>query len=182
MTAELIYYLWAALLILACVVMWVLTCLSLPGNWGIAALAGGFAWLYRDDPTHGLSWGIVTALLVLAAIGELVEFAASAAGAARHGASRRAMVLAAIGTFVGSLAGAIIGVPIPIIGPVVAAVGGGALGAFGGAYLGEIWKGKASQERMAVSSGALVGRILGSVAKLLLGIVMVIIVSIGALF
>ncbi len=178
---EYLYYLWATLLVLAAVAAWLSLLLTLPGNWFIVALAAVFALVFpSNDASQGISWLTVAALLLLAAIGELVEFAASAGGAARQGASRRAMVLAIVGAFAGSLIGLIIGVPIPIIGSLVAAVGGGALGAFLGAYLGETWKGKSHDDSVKVSQAALIGRLLGTLGKLAVGVLMVVILAADA--
>lgn len=174
-------YLWAALLLILNTVAWLLTLLSLPGNWLILLFTALFAWLLPEQPDGvGVSWTIVGVLLVLAVIGEIVEFLAGAAGAAKLGGSRRAVALSVIGAIVGSIGGALIGVPIPIVGPIIGAVGGGGLGAFAGAYAGESWKGRLAEERMAISKAALVGRLLGTLGKLLIGVVMVIVAAVDA--
>lgn len=165
---------WGILLVLAAIGCWVANAFTLPGNWLIVGLAALFAWLLPpDEYGRGFGWITVAVLALLATLGEIVEFAAGAAGAAKQGASRRAMLLAMVGAMVGSVAGAAIGIPVPIIGPLVAAVGGAAAGAFGGAYLGEVWKGKLHAERTAVSTGAMIGRLFGTVGKLAAGAVMV---------
>jgi len=171
------YYTIAVVLILASATCWVSLLFTLPGNWVMALLATLFALSYPD--AEGMSWWTVGALILLAAVGELVEFVAGAAGAAKQGASRRSMVLAILGTMIGSLAGAIVGVPVPIVGSIIAALGGGALGAFAGAYLGELWKGKTSRESMNVGTGAMVGRVLGTFGKLIVGAIMFVLVSVA---
>ena len=87
-------------------------------------------------------------------------------------------MLAMVGAMIGSIGGAFLGIPIPVVGPLVAAVLGGGLGAFGGAYLGETWKGKANRESLAVSTGALVGRIMGTLGKLMVGLVILVVISV----
>ena len=169
MTAEILYYLWATLLVLASCAALVATILTLPGNWAIVVFTGLFAWCYPPENGHGISWIVVVVLAILAGLGELVEFAAGAAGAAKQGASRRAMLLAVVGAVAGSLTGAILGSPVPILGNIAGALGGGALGAFGGAYLGEVWKGRTSNESLYVGQAAFAGRLLGTVGKLILG-------------
>ena len=82
----------------------------------------------------------------------------------------------------GSIVGFGIGTPIPIIGSLVMAVLGGAAGAFVGAYVGEVWKGRAEPERMAAGRGAFFGRIWGTVGKLAVGAVMLAIVAWDAFF
>ena len=90
------------------------------------------------------------------------------------------MALALVGAAVGSIVGAVIGVPVPVVGSIVAAVGGGAAGAFLGAYLGEYWKGRASHERLAISTGAMLGRVAGTVGKLIIGGAMVAYATVGS--
>lgn len=161
-------------LVLAAIGCWISNAFMLPGNWLIVGLAALFVWLMpAEDYGRGFGWITVSLLALIAAAGEAIEFAAGAAGAAKQGASRRAVLLSMVGAIVGSIAGAAVGIPVPIIGPLVAAVGGGAAGAFGGAYLGEIWKGKLHSDRTRVSSGALMGRLFGTVGKLAAGAVMV---------
>lgn len=174
------YYVWAVVLVLWCLVAWGTTLFGLPGNWVLLLGAVIFAWRFPEVEDRGLSWYAVGAAAVLIVLGEVVEFATAAAGAAKQGASRRAMALSLIGTFVGSVAGAIIGVPVPVVGPIIAAVGGGALGAFGGAWLGETWKGRTHQERLDVSKAALIGRLMGTAGKLALGAIAGVVVAVDA--
>ena len=127
--------------------------------------------------TAVLTWSTVGVLIVLAIVGEIVEFGAGAAGAAKQGASRRGIVLSILGAMVGSFTGLAIGAPIPILGSFVMAVLGGAVGAFVGAYTGEAWKGRSEAERMAVGRGAFSGRLWGTVGKLAVGAIMLAIVA-----
>lgn len=178
-----VYWLGSLLLLLANIACWVATFVMLPGNWGIVVLAALFAFLLPEQENGlGVSWWAVGGVTGLAVVGELVEFAAGAAGAARQGASRRSLALSLIGAMAGSLGGALLGVPIPVVGPIVAALGGGALGAFAGAYLGETWKGRSGDDRLSISKAALVGRLLGTVGKLLVGIAMVAYVTVESLW
>jgi hypothetical protein len=179
MSSEVIYWIWAALLVLCAVTAWFATVFSLPGNWAMLGLVIVFALFYPEAEGRGVGWIAVAVVAGLAVVGEVIEFAAGAAGAAKEGGSRRGMLLAILGTVVGSIAGAIIGVPIPFVGPIIAAVGGGALGAFCGAYLGETWKGKTSAESIAVGKAALVGRLLGTMAKLIVGAMMVVVIALA---
>jgi len=182
MSAEFLYYTWAVLLVLVCAASWMSVIFSLPGNWGVVAAVCLFAFLLPAEESRGITWGTVVVVAVLAAVGELVEFFAGVAGAARQGASRRAMLLAVVGTLVGSVVGAVIGVPIPVAGLILGALAGGAAGAFVGAFVGETWKGRSSEESIAVGTGALVGRLLGTIGKLLIGAVMVVVVAVDAFF
>ncbi len=187
MNPELVYYLWATLLLLVNLTAWASTLLTLPGNWVILAATAVFAFFYPADSFpaddgHGLTWALVAVIAGLAVLGEVIEFAAGAAGAAKQGASRRAVLLALVGTVFGSLLGAVFGsfIPIPLIGTMIGAIGGGAGGAFVGAYLGEWWMGKTSEERLTVSTAAMVGRLLGTFGKLAIGAVMLVIVTVDS--
>jgi uncharacterized protein YqgC (DUF456 family) len=178
--AEWLYYLWVLLLVIANALAWATNLFSLPGNWIIVALTAWFAFALPVHDGRGISWWIVAVVVVLAIVGEIIEFFAGAAGAASQGASRRSVVLALVGTLVGSIAGAIVGLPITLVGSVLAALGGGAAGAFIGAYAGEISKGRTAQHSAAVGQGALIGRLIGTLGKLIVGGVMFAVVAVDA--
>jgi uncharacterized protein len=177
MDAVWIYFLWAVLLVAVGCAAWFLTLVTLPGNWLIVAAAAVFALLLPEDAGRGITWITVGILVGLAILGEIIEFGAGAAGAAKQGASRRAIVLSIIGAMVGSITGLAIGAPIPILGSFIMAVLGGAAGAFAGGYLGEAWKGRTEEERMAVGRGAFSGRLWGTVGKLAVGAIMLAILA-----
>jgi uncharacterized protein YqgC (DUF456 family) len=177
-----LYFLVVAILLLISIAAWLLTLLTLPGNWLIVLAAAVFAWLIPAQAGQGITWRTVVVLVALAVVGEVIEFAAGAVGAARQGASRRAVVLSLVGAFVGSLAGLAVGMPIPVVGPLVMAVLGGAAGAFAGAYLGEWSKGRIASQRSAAGHSAFVGRIWGTVGKLAAGAVMLAILAFDVLF
>ena len=169
--------LWAVLLLAANLIAWISTAFGLPGNWLIVLFTALYAYLQPVDQSPSVSWTVVIAILVLAIIGEIIEFLAGAAGAAKQGGSRRGIIFSIVGTIVGSILGATVGVPIPVIGPIIGAVGGGAVGAFAGAYLGESAAERTTSERIAIGKGAMIGRLLGTASKLIVGIVMVIVVG-----
>jgi uncharacterized protein len=182
MNPEWIYYFWAALLVVGSFVAWLLNLVMLPGNWIIVGGAALFAWLLPLTDDRGITWVVVAALALLAVAGEVIEFAAGAAGAAKQGASRRAIVLAMVGAIVGSITGLSIGLPVPILGSLVMAIFGGAAGAFAGAYLGEAWKGRDEPARTAAGRGAFFGRIWGTVGKFAVGAIMLAVVAWDAFF
>jgi hypothetical protein len=163
-------------------VAWLLNLFAMPGNWIVLGGAALFAWLLPEEPGRGVTWTAVFVLIGLAVLGEAIEFLAGAAGAAKQGASRRAIALSMVGAIVGSITGLAIGAPVPIIGSFVMALLGGAGGAFAGAYLGEAWKGRAEPDRAAAGRGAFFGRIWGTVGKLAVGAVMLAIVAFDAFF
>ena len=176
------YYLCAVLFVLLNVCALASDLFVLPGNWFIVGLTLLFVLFIHSESGNGIGWPTFAIVLVLALLGEVVELVAGAAGAAKSGGSRRGMLLAMVGAMAGSMAGGLGGVfiPIPLLGPVIGAVGGGALGAFAGAYAGEAWKGRGEEERLTISRGALVGRLLGTVGKLGIGAVMVAVTTIAA--
>jgi hypothetical protein len=176
------YYLWALLLVAGCAVAWLLNLVALPGNWIVLGGAALFAWLLPENGGRGVTWTAVAVLFGLAILGEVIEFAAGAAGAAKQGASRRAIALSMVGAILGSIAGLAIGAPVLIIGSFIMALLGGAVGAFAGAYLGETWKGRGEPERTAAGRGAFFGRIWGTVGKLAVGAVMLAIVAFDVFF
>lgn len=175
-------YLWAFLLLIANLFAWASTLFALPGNWFILLFTALYALLLPDDAEPRVSWTVIGIAFALAVLGEVLEFVAGAAGAAKKGGSRRGMALALLGTFAGSIAGAAVGVPVPLIGPLIGALAGGALGAFLGAYVGETWARRLHTERVEISKGALVGRLLGTVAKLIVGMLMVVLIAIDSFF
>lgn len=178
------YYTLAVLFILVNLVALACNLITLPGNWMIVVTTVLFAWLVQPPTGTGLNWWVVGLVFALAALGEIIEFAAGAAGAAKSGGSRRGMVLSVIGAMAGSIIGAFLGtaIPVPLVGNLIGAVGGGASGAFGGAYLGEYWKGKNENERLNISSAAMVGRVLGTVGKLGIGAIMVVVTMVDAFY
>lgn len=175
-------YVWAILLTCVNGLAWLTNLLSLPGNWLIVIAAVVYGYFLPESEDHGIGWTGIGVLVVLAAVGEVIEFAASAAAAGQRGGSRRGMVLAIVGTTLGSVAGAFVTLPIPLVGPLVGAVAGGAAGAFGGAWLGELWKGRSMEEGLHIGRGALIGRLLGTTGKLAVGSIMVIVAAIDAIY
>jgi hypothetical protein len=181
MLHEVNYWFWAALLVAGSALGWATNLVTLPGNWIVVALAAVFAFFFPDSSGHGLSWATVFVLAAMAGAGELLEFAASAATAARQGGSRRGMALALVGALFGSVLGVGLGSPIPVLGQLIGAVIGGAVGAFAGAYVGETWKGRPEDERVAVGKAAFWGRLWGTTGKLTIGALMVVVVTLAAL-
>jgi hypothetical protein len=175
-----LYYTLATLLVLGGAVCWLANLLSLPGNWGLVALAGLFGYLVPMAEGRGVAWTTVWALLGLAVAGEIVEFAAGAMGAAKQGASRRAVAYSLVGALAGSIGGAIVGLPIPIVGPLAAALLGGSVGAFAGAYLGERKNEGSHATGMAVGRSAFWGRLWGTVGKFVVGAVMLGVLAVDA--
>jgi uncharacterized protein YqgC (DUF456 family) len=177
-----LYYTLAILLIGGGVLCWLSNLFSLPGNWVLLGLVALFALLVPEENVRGVSWTAVGILAALAVLGEIVEFVAGAAGAAKRGASRRAILFSLIGAIAGSVLGATAGVPIPVIGSMIGALVGGSAGAFAGAYLGELWSERPHASGMAVGKAAFIGRLWGTVGKFAIGAAMLGVLTVDALF
>lgn len=102
----------------------------------------------------GLNTLIVLGLLCLFAI--ILDFVAGALGAKRYGASKAAIW--------GALIGAVVGI---VFGPI-----GILFGPFVGAVLGELINGRQLQQAGRAGFGASVGMLIGIMAKLVIGILM----------
>ena len=163
---------YALLLLVALSAAWLLTVLGMPGTWLRVAVAAFYAWLVPADSAAAVGWGAVLAAAVLAALGELLEALAGVFGAAKAGGSKRGAVLALAGSLLGGLVGMVIGLPIPLVGSLLAAVLAAGAGAFLGAMIGEIWKGRRMNESWQVGKGAFWGRLLGTLAKVIVGSIM----------
>ncbi|QDV21016.1 hypothetical protein Pan153_56980 [Gimesia panareensis] len=176
------YYLMALLLFLVNLTSWASILFLIPGNWIMVFVSALFYLFMPEHDGTGLSLTVIVIAIVLAGLGEVVEALGSSAGAAKKGASRRAMILALVGTFLLSIVGATLGTPVfPPVGTVLGAIVGGSVGAYLGAYVGEIWKGNLEVDRMEIGRAAFVGRLLGVVGKLAIGVVILVMITIDSL-
>jgi uncharacterized protein len=149
----------------------VLIPLGLPGLWVILLGIIGYGW-YTDFDPFGLSF-LVTEI-ALAFLGEVLESWIGFRFATRYGGSRRA----GWGALVGGLIGAIVGVPVLLIGSVI----GGFVGAFLGATLFEYtyqWRAGGS---VRAGWGAVLGRAAAAALKIAIGVVMMVLAIVVALF
>lgn len=119
-------------------------------------------------------------MLILAILGEVLEFFLGAASLAKGG-SKRGAFFALVGSIVGSIGGAAILSIIPVLGTMVGLVLGAALGAMGGAILGERSLGKDAEESVRLGKVAFWGRLLGSVGKIMIAGALVAIATVAAL-
>ena len=162
LVVSIVTFVFFLLLTLGCLVLVVL---GLPGTWIMILLAGILElcdkWIIpgKEDTTFGLH--IFVVCLLLASLGELLEFLAGVLGAKKFGASTRGMV----GALVGGLAGALLGVAIPV--PIVGSIIGAVIGTFLGALAGEMGGTgtRSYQEALKPATGATLGKILGVLSK-----------------
>ena len=140
-----------------------LNLLGLFGNWTILASMVG-VWLFYGMEPFGL-WGL-GGMVVLAALGELLEFLFAGFGAKQFGGSKGAMVAA----LVGCLLGAVAGTPLfPVLGTLVGAI----VGAFVAAAVYEFLQNDASAGTSVwVGIGAAIGKVGGILAKFTCGLLM----------
>lgn len=182
MNPHILPFVGAVLLVLGNLLAWFLTVLQLPGNWLIVLLTALAAWLMPDEQRFDIGWLTVGIVFGLAVIGEVLEFSAGAVVAQKHGASRRAVGLALLGGIAGAIFGAGGGSVVPVLGTLIGVLVGGAGGAFLGAYLGETWKGRSDEQAVAVGRAVAIGRTLGVLGKMTVGIVMLLVAAWDAFF
>lgn len=168
------YYAYTVGFVAVMIMAWWLTLFGLPGNWLIIAAAAAFKYLMAPELGDTLSTGTLVALIGLALLGELLEFIAGAAGMAKGG-SKRGALLAIVGAMVGGIVGTA-AIPIPIVGTIVMA----AAGAMAGAVAGEIWKGRHAGVAIEIGKAAFWGRLFGTLAKVMVGAVMIVVASVAA--
>lgn len=156
-----------------------LTMIGLPGNWVVVGAAVVYRMAVGDVTRVGFSWYVVLGVVVLALLGEVVEFAAGAVGVAKVGGSRRSVALALVGSIVGGIAGLFVPIPIPLFGSLVGAVLCAGFGAFAGAVAGERSRGQDMDESIPVGKAAFWGRIFGTASKLTIGFLMVVVLLIA---
>ena len=129
----------------------------LPALPGVPLIYAGMVLAASIDDFQRIGWITLTVLGLLTLIGFIVDFAASAMGAKRVGASARAVWGAVIGTVVGLF----FGIPGLILGPFI------------GAVIGElsVRRNLAAAGRAGV--GAALGLALGTAAKLAIAFAMI---------
>ena len=147
-----------------------LTAIGLPGTWIFLAVASGFALF---DPSSPVAWWSIIAGVVLGLLAEAIEWVTASRYARKYGGSQRA----AWGALFGGIAGAIVGFPVPLFGPLFGAV----LGTFFGALVAEYSVSGISGGAERVAWGAMIGRIVATVTKLGIGVVIAVLVLAAAL-
>jgi uncharacterized protein len=174
----------ALLLIVVLLGCLALTLFGLPGNWMIVAVTAIYASLTPATSSAAIGWTPLVIVLVLAVSGEIAELLAATVGTAKAGGSRRGAALALAGSIVGAIVGLFVGIPIPLplIGSILAALLFAGLGALAGAMLGELWAGKDWGTSWRIGKAAFGGRLVGTVAKMLLGGMMIVVVIIALIW
>ena len=156
-----------------------LVLIGMPGTWLIILMAIALEFVQRlwapaGSPYMFSIWVLVAAVII-GGLGEVFELIAGAFGAKKGGASKKGMFGALIGGIVGAL------LCIPIIPPI-----GSLLGAFigcgAGAIIGELSNANdvKLKDTLKPAAGAVIGRVLGTLAKLPCSIAVWLTLSIAA--
>jgi uncharacterized protein YqgC (DUF456 family) len=140
--------------------------LVLPGLPGSPLLLAGLIVAAWAEHFAYVGWPTIIILTLLALLAYGVDFLASALGAKRFGASKRAVVGAALGMLVGLL----FGLPGILIGP------------FAGAVLGELSARRDVRAAGRAGLGAWLGMVLGTAAKFAIAFSMLGIFALARLF
>ena len=165
-------YMYAVVLALVNLLCWVGILFGLPGTWLMVLFPVLLKWWQPDR--FLVSWTVLGAAVGLAVLGEIVVFVLGAAGSRRTGGSARGAVLAIVGSIIGGIMGTAL--PVPIVGTML----GACLGAFVGALIGDLWAGRTMFQSFAAGRGAAIGQFWGTVAKLVIGALMVVMLAIAA--
>jgi uncharacterized protein YqgC (DUF456 family) len=144
MDATILFWILALVLVVAG-----LAGLVLPGLPGPPLVVAGLVVAAWAEDFAYVGWGTIIVLILLALLAYGVDFVASALGAKRFGASKRAIVGAALGVLVGLF----FGLPGILIGP------------FAGAVLGELSARRDLRAAGRAGVGAWLGMVLGAAAK-----------------
>jgi uncharacterized protein YqgC (DUF456 family) len=167
-------YLYATVLTVLNLVFWIGILFNLPGTWLMVLVTAVLKWW---QPGYvQVSWTVLGVAVGLAMLGEVLEFVLGAAGSRHAGGSKRAAALAIVGSLVGGIVGTAL--PVPIVGTLV----GACLGAFVGSLLGDLWAGRPLFPSFEAGWGAAVGRFWGTVSKLAVGAIMVVVLALAAFF
>ena len=156
--------LWICLMLINAVGV-VLTAVNLPGNWLILLATAVVAWWRWEHQSITVSAMLM--LLGLAMVGELLELLATTGGARGGGAGKKGMIGALIGSLVGAVLGQIL-IPIPLVGLLI----GACLGAAVFAMAIELGAGRTWRDSGRAATGAAMGRLAGTVAKVVVGVAM----------
>jgi hypothetical protein len=160
-----------AALFLTCLVALVSLLFGVPGTFFIVVAALVYAWA---TGFASVQWATIGWLAALALVGEAVEFAAGAAGAAGVRPSRRVTAAALLGGFAGGLLGT----------PILFGVGsllGALAGAFLGAALAVAAEGGSLSAAFTAGLAALRGRLLGFILKAAIAVVMLVVLAAAVL-
>lgn len=162
----------------ACVALVVI---QLPGTWLLLALAALVEWADRfylpADDRQTFGWWVLGGCLVIAVIGEIVEFFAGVLGAKKGGSTKAGMW----GALIGGIVGVFVFTPLFFFVPLIATFFGAVLGTFVGAVIGELTAERATVTgSMKPAIGATIGRVIGTTSKVGIAIAMWLVLTVSA--
>ena len=166
-------YLWSTILVSLNAGWLVVVVFGLPGNWLIVISTCLFAWWRWDEGVFSIY--TLIAILVLAVLGELVEFSAGMIGARKSGASWLGSIAALFGAVTGAVLGTFL-IPIPFFGTLLGACLGAGLCVWGM----EFSRGKKAEHSLRYAVGAGIGEFFGIISKFVLAIIIWFIVAVAA--
>ena len=169
-----VVYVYAMVLTVLNLGFWVGILFNLPGTWLMVLVAALLEWWQPGE--FMFSWTVLGVAAGLALLGEVLEFVLGAAGSRHAGGSKRAAALAIVGSLVGGIIGTAL--PVPLVGTLI----GACLGAFAGSLIGDLWAGRPLFPSFEAGWGAAVGRFWGTMTKLAVGAVMMVILALAAFF
>ena len=170
---------WALFCLLILVISLGLNASGAPGNWIILGIASFYSWLMPNESPYDFGLIVIVMVLLLATIGEVLEFFTGAISTKKAGGTKRGMWFSVIGSIIGSVAGIFVGIPIPVVGSLIAALLFSGVGALLGAYYGEKVEGKNSKDAWKVGVSSFTGRILGSFFKIICGFIALICITVA---
>ena len=168
------FYVYATMLTLLNMVFWVSIIFNLPGTWLMVLVSALVEW-WQPGPFM-YSWTVLFVAGGLAVLGEVIEFALGAVRSRQAGGSPRGAALAIVGSIIGGILGTAL--PVPIVGTLI----GACLGAFVGSVAGDLWAGRPLFQSVRAGRGAAVGRFWGTISKLAVGAVIVVVLGLAAFF
>lgn len=164
-------YFWLTLLVIVNAFWLALVFFALPGSWLMIITVISFSLWQKGI----FSVYTIIAAVILAIIGEILEFISGARGVKSAGGSKKAVFAAIIGAVVGAIVGTAV-IPIPLIGTLA----GTTLGAGLAVLLVEKTGGVVFKKALKSATGAGVGQLLGVSAKFVIGIIIWLIFAIAA--
>jgi uncharacterized protein YqgC (DUF456 family) len=166
----------------------VLSALGMPGSVLILLSALTFS---AATGWHRPSWGVLIVLVVLAVLCETLDNLMSVLGVRRYGGSLQTSLASGCGAIAGAiLAGAFVspllalpGGPIAwLLAVVLVPIAGAATGGFAVAYLLEIRRGASPNQARSAGFGAVVGKVLGALGRVILTSAMAVLAVVSAFF
>ncbi len=151
-----------------------LVVLQLPGTWLICVSTLLVGWMYMGV----FGKAVMVGLIIMAILGEIVEFLGVALGAGNAKGSRRSVILAVVGGMIGGILGMIFLAFIPLIGALIGAAAGGGIGSI----LGDLWAGREWHIAFRTGRAAAAGRFWGALGKVVVAMIMWLMVVVALLW